>query len=226
METPRRIRVDLFCEAEKAIYGAQQAVERMPASVTLTNAGIKLQEARSLVADFVDDPPINWRYKPVGSPVAKEESEEYYVRWRHIPVHLMHTPLYLISIDHTQVKAKKDANGYDISLAIAKELQMGIMPEHVRIESFQSLTPKTPEREETIKFSFEKDDEGRPIWAKALQQLATRELSKPVVTPNEEEQEEQNKAWLELTEDIGSIRNARFDQWLMVQEKKFKLVRR
>lgn len=93
------------------------------------------------------------------------------------------------------------------------------------------LTPKTPENRLRHILEVVDNDlsvmEGKQL--RDIQQFIRTELYKvdnEVVTPNEEEQEEQNKAWLELTEDIGSIRNARFDQWLMVQEKKFKLVRR
>ncbi len=53
-EFPRRNRIDLFSEAEKAIYDAQQAVERAGADPRLTKATILLSEARSAVADFVD----------------------------------------------------------------------------------------------------------------------------------------------------------------------------
>lgn len=53
-ETPRRLRLDLNEPAEIAIYEAMQAVEKMPPDVRLTLAGIKLQEARNLVADFID----------------------------------------------------------------------------------------------------------------------------------------------------------------------------
>ncbi len=50
----RRNRIDLFTEAEKAIYDAQQAVERAGADVRLTEATILLSKAREAVADFVD----------------------------------------------------------------------------------------------------------------------------------------------------------------------------
>lgn len=53
----RRNRLDLNHPAELAIYNAMQEVEKMPPSVKLTEAVIKLQEARNLVADFVDDLP-------------------------------------------------------------------------------------------------------------------------------------------------------------------------
>lgn len=55
--TPRRIRLDLNSPAEIAIYEAIQAVEKMDADVRLTHAVIKLQEARNLVADFIDEVP-------------------------------------------------------------------------------------------------------------------------------------------------------------------------
>jgi hypothetical protein len=54
MEIPRRIRVDLFTPAEKAIWDAVQAVEAAGASVTLTDAVLLLQAARESVADHVD----------------------------------------------------------------------------------------------------------------------------------------------------------------------------
>jgi hypothetical protein len=51
---PRRIRIDQFVQAERAIYDAVQAVEAMPADVRLTDAVILLGQARSKVADYVD----------------------------------------------------------------------------------------------------------------------------------------------------------------------------
>jgi hypothetical protein len=54
MDIPRRIQLDRMTAAEKAIYDAQQFIERLPPDIGLTTAGIKLQEARELVADFVD----------------------------------------------------------------------------------------------------------------------------------------------------------------------------
>lgn len=56
-EPPRRVRIDLFTPAEKAIYDAVQAVEAAGCDERLTRAVIKLQEARDLVADFVDGVP-------------------------------------------------------------------------------------------------------------------------------------------------------------------------
>lgn len=54
-ETPsRRIRLDLMSPVELAIYEAGQVIEGMAADVRLTNAQIKLSEARNLVADFID----------------------------------------------------------------------------------------------------------------------------------------------------------------------------
>ena len=52
---PRRARLDKLTPAEKAIWDAMQEVEKLPADVRLTDAVIKLGEARALVADFVDD---------------------------------------------------------------------------------------------------------------------------------------------------------------------------
>jgi hypothetical protein len=55
METPRRIRIDLLSPAEMAIYNATLEVEKAGADRRLTMATIKLQQARALVADFIDD---------------------------------------------------------------------------------------------------------------------------------------------------------------------------
>ena len=54
MDYPRRIQLDKFCIAERAIYDATQAVEAMPADVRLTEAVILLAKAREKVADFID----------------------------------------------------------------------------------------------------------------------------------------------------------------------------
>lgn len=51
---PRRSRLDLCEPAELAIYKAMQEVEKMGADVKLTEAIIKLQEAKELVADYID----------------------------------------------------------------------------------------------------------------------------------------------------------------------------
>jgi hypothetical protein len=59
----RRHRLDLNEPAELAIYEAMQAVEKMPADIRLTHAGIKLMEARSLVADFIDGVPFEDKTK-------------------------------------------------------------------------------------------------------------------------------------------------------------------
>ena len=56
-EVPRRIRIDLFSEAEKAIYDATWVVERAGAHPHLTDAVVLLQKAREAVADFVDGVP-------------------------------------------------------------------------------------------------------------------------------------------------------------------------
>lgn len=57
-EIPRRIRIDLMTPAELAITNAMKEVENLPADVRLTNAVILLGEARDLVANFVDNPPV------------------------------------------------------------------------------------------------------------------------------------------------------------------------
>lgn len=51
---PRRIRMDNWTPAETAIYQAMQKVEEAGADVRLTDAVILLQQAREMVADYVD----------------------------------------------------------------------------------------------------------------------------------------------------------------------------
>lgn len=51
---PRRIRLDLMTPEERAIWDAIQLIEAMGADVKLTNAVIKLSEAKDLVSDFID----------------------------------------------------------------------------------------------------------------------------------------------------------------------------
>ena len=53
-EFPRRSRLDLCKPAELAIYNAIQEVEKMGADIKLTDAIVKLQEAKELVADYID----------------------------------------------------------------------------------------------------------------------------------------------------------------------------
>lgn len=72
------------------------------------------------------------------NPLLGEGLIKHYVRWRHIPIDMMLTPMYLLSIDHTVVEAKPDANDWDIALAIVRELPLlNIRPDDVRIESRQ-----------------------------------------------------------------------------------------
>jgi hypothetical protein len=52
---PRRNRLDLNTPVELAIYNAMQEVENIGVDTRLTDAVIKLQEAKDLVADFVDN---------------------------------------------------------------------------------------------------------------------------------------------------------------------------
>lgn len=52
---PRRNRIDLMTPAEKAIYDAVGLVESMGAHVRLTDAVVLLGQARSAVADYVDE---------------------------------------------------------------------------------------------------------------------------------------------------------------------------
>jgi hypothetical protein len=53
-DLPRRIQMEHWVPAEKAIHEALQVVEKMPADTRLTMAGLKLTEAQWLVADFID----------------------------------------------------------------------------------------------------------------------------------------------------------------------------
>jgi len=54
---PRRASIDHLTPAEMAIYNAIQEVEKMAADTRLTNAVLKLQEAKELVSDFIDEQP-------------------------------------------------------------------------------------------------------------------------------------------------------------------------
>lgn len=51
---PRRIQLKKCTSAELAIYKAIEEVEKVGNNIKLTNAVIKLQEAKDLVSDFVD----------------------------------------------------------------------------------------------------------------------------------------------------------------------------
>lgn len=51
----RRNRLDLMSPAEFAIYNAMVELEKAGADRRLTAASIKLQEAKNLVADYIDD---------------------------------------------------------------------------------------------------------------------------------------------------------------------------
>ena len=53
-DIPRRIRIDKFTPAERAIYDAVQAVEAAGCDPRLTKAVSLLCEARERVADYVD----------------------------------------------------------------------------------------------------------------------------------------------------------------------------
>lgn len=54
---PRRVNMQKWIPAERAIYDALQAVEAVGADVRLTRAVILLGEARDYVADYVDGVP-------------------------------------------------------------------------------------------------------------------------------------------------------------------------
>lgn len=58
MEIPRRIRLDLMTPAEKSIYDAMQAVEKLEADIRLTEAVTLLSKAKDLVSDYVDSNPV------------------------------------------------------------------------------------------------------------------------------------------------------------------------
>lgn len=52
---PRRACLYLFTPAEKAVYDAVQAVEKVGADVRLTDAVVLLQQAREKLADYFDE---------------------------------------------------------------------------------------------------------------------------------------------------------------------------
>jgi hypothetical protein len=53
-QIPRRARMDKWIPAERAIYDAAQAVEKLPANTLLTEAVVLLGQAREKVAAYVD----------------------------------------------------------------------------------------------------------------------------------------------------------------------------
>jgi hypothetical protein len=53
-DLPRRIRMDLWTPAERAIHDALQEVEKAGAHPLLTKATMLLSDAQRAVADFVD----------------------------------------------------------------------------------------------------------------------------------------------------------------------------
>lgn len=61
-ESPRRICIEKLTLTETLIHNAQVAVEAMPADERLTHAGILLDRARALVADYVDGVPFGEGY--------------------------------------------------------------------------------------------------------------------------------------------------------------------
>lgn len=72
------------------------------------------------------------------NPMLGEGLCKYYVRFRNVPPEMMFTPSHLISIDHIQVEAKKDATECDIKIAICRELEnLNYCPDNIRIESSQ-----------------------------------------------------------------------------------------
>lgn len=55
IKIPRRINMAEWTDAEKAIQNAVNEVEKVGADIRLTNIVVMLGEARSLLADYVDD---------------------------------------------------------------------------------------------------------------------------------------------------------------------------
>jgi len=53
-EIPRRNRIDLCEPSEIAIYNAMYEVEKLGADERLTDAIVKLNEAKELVSDYID----------------------------------------------------------------------------------------------------------------------------------------------------------------------------
>lgn len=75
------------------------------------------------------------------NPVLGEGFSRYYVRFRNVPPEKMFAPTYLISIDHIQVDAKKDATEWDLKIAICRELDnLNYHPDDIMIESSQPFT--------------------------------------------------------------------------------------
>ena len=64
---PRRICADKWLSAEKTLYDAVLEIEKMGNSVGLTDAVNKLNEARELVADFIDLEPARFIYHEDGT---------------------------------------------------------------------------------------------------------------------------------------------------------------
>ena len=81
---PRRRRIDLASPVEQKIRAAMAEVESLGADVRLTNAAIKLEEAKDLVADYIEahiknpepPPPVDRSQQQLtdGSPVPEDRS--------------------------------------------------------------------------------------------------------------------------------------------------------
>ena len=68
------------------------------------------------------------------------ELTTYYVRFRHIPMELRFTPMYMIAVENIQIDAKKKATEYDLQCAICNELELlNYQPEDIRIENSQPI---------------------------------------------------------------------------------------
>lgn len=66
--------------------------------------------------------------------------EKHYIRFRYIPIDLMFTPLYMISVDHIQVEVKASPTEYDLQVAVCESVKPLIWnPDHVRIEQSQKI---------------------------------------------------------------------------------------
>jgi hypothetical protein len=81
-DIPRRAQMLKWTPAERAIQHAVDEVERMGADVSLTTAVVKLGEARSAVADFVD------LYGAPPETFLPDEPILQFFEYQHLPPHL------------------------------------------------------------------------------------------------------------------------------------------
>ncbi len=67
----------------------------------------------------------------------KTKIVEYYVRWRHIPSYAKFTPLMYLSVDHSVITTKTDANEHEIILSLLENFKiLNLKYEDIRIEDF------------------------------------------------------------------------------------------